>query len=154
MLLGVKYVINCSKSRTDRLTVHIPYVRTQRLMPVSLLHSLRYVYVVHCPDGPGLDSPFLIDYSGVYFRREGLGGNYITGASPEEVCLCSVLHMIDGFGNCAFIIFYLSVLRRRSRTPVIWRWTTSFLRTKSGPAWPIVFLLLRTSRCGWGYSVV
>ncbi|RVE64187.1 hypothetical protein OJAV_G00143630 [Oryzias javanicus] len=44
----------------------------------------RYVYVVHCPDGPGLDTPFLIDYSGVYFRREGLGGNYITGVSPEE----------------------------------------------------------------------
>ncbi|XP_037543177.1 FAD-dependent oxidoreductase domain-containing protein 1 [Nematolebias whitei] len=44
----------------------------------------RYVYVVRCPDGPGLDSPFLIDYSGVYFRREGLGGNYITGVSPEE----------------------------------------------------------------------
>uniref|UniRef100_A0A665TYG3 FAD-dependent oxidoreductase domain-containing protein 1 n=1 Tax=Echeneis naucrates TaxID=173247 RepID=A0A665TYG3_ECHNA len=44
----------------------------------------RFIYVVHCPDGPGLDTPFLIDYSGVYFRREGLGGNYIAGASPEE----------------------------------------------------------------------
>ncbi|XP_016295969.1 FAD-dependent oxidoreductase domain-containing protein 1-like [Sinocyclocheilus anshuiensis] len=46
--------------------------------------SSRFVYVVHCPDGPGLDTPFLIDYSGVYCRREGLGGNYITGMSPEE----------------------------------------------------------------------
>ncbi|KAJ7996863.1 hypothetical protein DPEC_G00222930 [Dallia pectoralis] len=44
----------------------------------------RFVYVVHCPDGPGLETPFLIDYSGVYFRREGLGGNYIAGMSPEE----------------------------------------------------------------------
>ncbi|TNN23422.1 FAD-dependent oxidoreductase domain-containing protein 1 [Liparis tanakae] len=44
----------------------------------------RFVYVVHCPDGPGLDTPFVVDYSGVYFRREGLGGNYIAGASPEE----------------------------------------------------------------------
>ncbi|XP_076017515.1 FAD-dependent oxidoreductase domain-containing protein 1 [Genypterus blacodes] len=44
----------------------------------------RYIYVVHCPDGPGLDTPFLIDTSGIYFRREGLGGNYIAGASPEE----------------------------------------------------------------------
>ncbi|XP_066507597.1 FAD-dependent oxidoreductase domain-containing protein 1 [Hoplias malabaricus] len=44
----------------------------------------RYVYVVHCPDGPGLECPFLIDYSGFYVRREGLGGNYITGKSPEE----------------------------------------------------------------------
>ncbi|XP_063050779.1 FAD-dependent oxidoreductase domain-containing protein 1 [Engraulis encrasicolus] len=44
----------------------------------------RYIYVVHSPDGPGLDTPFLVDYSGVYLRREGLGGNYITGLSPEE----------------------------------------------------------------------
>ncbi|XP_033955101.1 LOW QUALITY PROTEIN: FAD-dependent oxidoreductase domain-containing protein 1 [Pseudochaenichthys georgianus] len=44
----------------------------------------RYIYVLNCPDGPGLDTPFLIDYSGVWFRREGLGGNYIAGTSPEE----------------------------------------------------------------------
>lgn len=39
----------------------------------------------HCPEGPGLDTPFLIDHSSVYFRREGLGGNYIAGKSPDEV---------------------------------------------------------------------
>lgn len=52
----------------------------------------RYVFVVHCPDGPGLECPFLIDYSGIYLRREGLGGNYITGRSPDEVrlCICTV----------------------------------------------------------------
>ncbi|KAL7846440.1 hypothetical protein SRHO_G00214200 [Serrasalmus rhombeus] len=44
----------------------------------------RFVYVVHCPDGPGLECPFLIDCSGFFLRREGLGGNYITGMSPEE----------------------------------------------------------------------
>ncbi|KAJ4923706.1 hypothetical protein JOQ06_013985 [Pogonophryne albipinna] len=44
----------------------------------------RYIYVFNCPDGPGLDTPFLIDCSGVWFRREGLGGNYIAGTSPEE----------------------------------------------------------------------
>ncbi|XP_012821381.1 FAD-dependent oxidoreductase domain-containing protein 1 isoform X1 [Xenopus tropicalis] len=44
----------------------------------------RYIFVVHCPDGPGLDCPLLIDSSGVYFRREGLGGNYIAGKSPTE----------------------------------------------------------------------
>ncbi|XP_030217532.1 FAD-dependent oxidoreductase domain-containing protein 1 [Gadus morhua] len=44
----------------------------------------RFIYVFNCPDGPGLDCPFLVDYSGIYFRREGLGGNYITGTSPEE----------------------------------------------------------------------
>lgn len=54
-------------------------------IPLPVEPRKRYVYVVHCPDGPGLDTPFLIDYSGVYFRREGLGGNYIAGASPEEL---------------------------------------------------------------------
>ncbi|KAM9728982.1 FAD-dependent oxidoreductase domain-containing protein 1 [Menidia menidia] len=54
-------------------------------VPVPVEPRKRYVYVVHCPDGPGLDTPFLIDYSGVYFRREGLGGSYIAGVSPQEV---------------------------------------------------------------------
>ncbi|XP_061595098.1 FAD-dependent oxidoreductase domain-containing protein 1 [Cololabis saira] len=53
-------------------------------VPFPVEPRKRYVYVVHCPDGPGLDTPFLVDFSGVYFRREGLGGNYITGVSPEE----------------------------------------------------------------------
>lgn len=53
--------------------------------PLPVEPRKRYVYVVHCPDGPGLDTPFLIDYSGVYFRREGLGGNFIAGMSPEEM---------------------------------------------------------------------
>ncbi|XP_069804455.1 FAD-dependent oxidoreductase domain-containing protein 1 isoform X2 [Dendropsophus ebraccatus] len=44
----------------------------------------RYVYMFHCPNGPGLDCPLLIDSSGAYFRREGLGGNYIGGLSPPE----------------------------------------------------------------------
>ncbi|XP_044137728.1 FAD-dependent oxidoreductase domain-containing protein 1 [Bufo gargarizans] len=44
----------------------------------------RYIYTFHCPNGPGLDCPMLIDSSGAYFRREGLGGNYIGGLSPPE----------------------------------------------------------------------
>ncbi|XP_060124352.1 FAD-dependent oxidoreductase domain-containing protein 1 isoform X2 [Zootoca vivipara] len=44
----------------------------------------RYVYVWHCPDGPGLECPMLIDTTGAYFRREGMGGNYLGGLSPAE----------------------------------------------------------------------
>ncbi|XP_056399967.1 FAD-dependent oxidoreductase domain-containing protein 1 [Hyla sarda] len=44
----------------------------------------RYIYTFHCPNGPGLDCPLMIDSSGAYFRREGLGGNYIGGLSPPE----------------------------------------------------------------------
>ncbi|RXM92447.1 FAD-dependent oxidoreductase domain-containing protein 1 [Acipenser ruthenus] len=45
---------------------------------------LRYVYVFHCPNGPGLEMPLLIDPSGAYARREGLGGNFLGGLSPSE----------------------------------------------------------------------
>nr|XP_006111305.1 FAD-dependent oxidoreductase domain-containing protein 1 isoform X1 [Pelodiscus sinensis]XP_006111306.1 FAD-dependent oxidoreductase domain-containing protein 1 isoform X1 [Pelodiscus sinensis]XP_025039655.1 FAD-dependent oxidoreductase domain-containing protein 1 isoform X1 [Pelodiscus sinensis] len=44
----------------------------------------RYVYVWHCPDGPGLACPTVIDTTGTYFRREGIGGNYLGGLSPTE----------------------------------------------------------------------
>uniref|UniRef100_A0A8C5E074 FAD-dependent oxidoreductase domain-containing protein 1 n=1 Tax=Gouania willdenowi TaxID=441366 RepID=A0A8C5E074_GOUWI len=67
---------------TEMLEVGVGYGMNEIPLPVE--PRKRFVFVVHCPDGPGLDSPFLIDYSGVYFRREGLGGNYICGASPEE----------------------------------------------------------------------
>ncbi|XP_015426823.1 PREDICTED: FAD-dependent oxidoreductase domain-containing protein 1 isoform X2 [Myotis davidii] len=44
----------------------------------------RYVYFWHCPEGPGLETPFMADTSGAYFRREGLGHNYVGGCSPTE----------------------------------------------------------------------
>ena len=39
----------------------------------------RMIFVVHCPTGPVLDCPLVVDPSGVYFRREGSGGNFICG---------------------------------------------------------------------------
>lgn len=54
------------------------------LAPLPITPRKRYVYNIHCPDGPGLNSPLMIDPSGAYFRREGLGGNYICGLSPNE----------------------------------------------------------------------
>jgi len=56
-------------------------VRTVRL-PVE--RRKRFVYVVHCPDGPGLNCPMVVDTSGFYFRREGLAGHYLVGMSPDE----------------------------------------------------------------------
>ncbi|XP_077360213.1 FAD-dependent oxidoreductase domain-containing protein 1 isoform X2 [Festucalex cinctus] len=57
---------------------------TMAAIPLPVEPRKRFIYVFHCPDGPGLDTPFLIDHSGVYFRREGLGGNYIAGRSPDQ----------------------------------------------------------------------
>jgi len=52
--------------------------------PIPIEKRKRYVYVPHCPSGPGMDCPLVIDPTGVYFRREGLGGNYLCGQSPTE----------------------------------------------------------------------
>lgn len=51
--------------------------------PLPIVPRKRYVYVIHCPNGPGLECPMVVDPSGVYFRREGLGGHYVCGASPS-----------------------------------------------------------------------
>lgn len=111
----------------------------------TYLLFFRFVYVVHCPDGPGLDCPFLVDYSGIYFRREGLGGHYIAGASPEEVCSEPLLLLLLSITMEKFIRFlFPCVVRQRSQAPVTWRLTTSFLRKRFGPIWPNVFLPLRS----------
>lgn len=55
------------------------------LAPLSPPHHDRYVHLWHCPQGPGLETPLIADISGVYFRREGLGSNYLGGYSPTEV---------------------------------------------------------------------
>lgn len=44
----------------------------------------RYVYVFDCEkDAPGLNAPMTIDYTGAYFRRDGLGGKFVGGISPS-----------------------------------------------------------------------
>ncbi|XP_072015362.1 FAD-dependent oxidoreductase domain-containing protein 1-like [Amphiura filiformis] len=52
-------------------------------VPIPVEPRKRYVYVVHAPDGPSIDCPFIVDPSGAYIRREGFGGNYVCGISPE-----------------------------------------------------------------------
>ncbi|XP_070221272.1 FAD-dependent oxidoreductase domain-containing protein 1 isoform X4 [Bos mutus] len=52
-------------------------------LPVEPRKS-RYVYLWHCPQGPGLEAPLVADSSGAYFRREGLGNNYLGSCSPTE----------------------------------------------------------------------
>ncbi|GIY43781.1 FAD-dependent oxidoreductase domain-containing protein 1 [Caerostris extrusa] len=51
-------------------------------VPIPVEPRKRYVYVISCEDGPGIDMPLVIDPSGAYARREGLGGKYICGRSP------------------------------------------------------------------------
>ncbi|XP_037032382.1 FAD-dependent oxidoreductase domain-containing protein 1-like [Bradysia coprophila] len=56
-----------------------------RSIPLPVEPRKRYVYVfesqgVNCP---GLNTPLVIDPSHVYFRRDGVGGNFIGGRSPD-----------------------------------------------------------------------
>ncbi|NXB94217.1 FXRD1 protein, partial [Vidua chalybeata] len=53
--------------------------------PLPIQPRKRYVFTWHCPNGPGLSCPFLIDTSGAYFRRDGFAGNYLGGMSPPKV---------------------------------------------------------------------
>ena len=50
-----------------------------------LLARNNFVYVLHCPSGPGLNMPMLLDTSGFFLRREGLRGHYICSAIPPLV---------------------------------------------------------------------
>ncbi|XP_059576051.1 FAD-dependent oxidoreductase domain-containing protein 1 isoform X2 [Alligator mississippiensis] len=58
--------------------------KTKKIFKLPVEPKKRYVYVWHSPDGPGLNCPILIDTSGAYFRREGLGSNYLGGMSPTK----------------------------------------------------------------------
>jgi len=42
-----------------------------------------YVFESQGLNCPGLNTPLVIDPSHVYFRRDGVGGNFIGGRSPE-----------------------------------------------------------------------
>jgi FAD-dependent oxidoreductase domain-containing protein 1 len=58
-------------------------------VPLPIEPRKRYVYAFECDEkkhvGSQLNTPLVVDPSGVYFRREGLSGCYIGGRSPECV---------------------------------------------------------------------
>lgn len=59
-------------------------------VPLPIEPRKRYVYVYRCDEkkpevASDLNTPLVIDPSGVYFRREGLSGCYLGGRSPESV---------------------------------------------------------------------
>lgn len=54
-------------------------------MPLPVEPRKRYVYTFKTQgeNCPGLNTPLTIDPTSTYFRRDGLGGNYIVGRSPD-----------------------------------------------------------------------
>ncbi|KAI5705044.1 hypothetical protein M8J75_011372 [Diaphorina citri] len=51
-------------------------------VPLPVEPRKRYVYCFESPRGPGVNTPMVVDTTGTYFRREGLGNYYICGKSP------------------------------------------------------------------------
>lgn len=43
-----------------------------------------YVVQTQGENCPGFNTPLTIDPTGTYFRRDGLGGNFLVGRSPDE----------------------------------------------------------------------
>jgi FAD-dependent oxidoreductase domain-containing protein 1 len=59
-------------------------------IPLPIEPRKRYVYCFGCEEdqtaaASTLNTPLVIDPTGVYFRREGLSGQYIGGRSPESI---------------------------------------------------------------------
>ncbi|KAJ3656076.1 hypothetical protein Zmor_015178 [Zophobas morio] len=54
-------------------------------VPLPIKTRNRYVYKFDCLETPpGINTPMTVDYSGIYFRRNGLGGSFIGGVAPSE----------------------------------------------------------------------
>nr|XP_006815997.1 PREDICTED: FAD-dependent oxidoreductase domain-containing protein 1-like [Saccoglossus kowalevskii] len=85
--LSAAVVINAAGPQAGHLSNLLKIGDGKNEMSVSLPVEprKRYVYVCYCPSGPGLDCPLVVDPTGAYFRREGLGGNYIAGLSPTQI---------------------------------------------------------------------
>ncbi|SPP73635.1 blast:FAD-dependent oxidoreductase domain-containing protein 1 [Drosophila guanche] len=70
-------------------------------VPLPVEPRKRYVYVFSTQgeNCPGLATPLTIDPDGTYFRRDGLGGNFLCGRSPcdEEEPNCETLDVDHGY---------------------------------------------------------
>jgi len=89
VFVKAKQVINCAGYEANKFAqlcgIGCEYTRDEPELNTALPveRRKRYVYAVHCPDGPVLDCPMLCDPSGFYVRREGFGGMYLCGKSPN-----------------------------------------------------------------------
>ncbi|ALC42173.1 CG3270 [Drosophila busckii] len=70
-------------------------------VPLPVEPRKRYVYVFGTQGSncPGMATPLTIDPDGTYFRRDGMGGNFLCGRSPteEEEPACDTLDVDHGY---------------------------------------------------------
>lgn len=70
-------------------------------VPLPVEPRKRFVYVVETQGAnyPGLNTPLTVDPCGTYFRRDGLGGNFLCGRSPraDQEPACDTLEVDESF---------------------------------------------------------
>ncbi|CAG9833590.1 unnamed protein product [Diabrotica balteata] len=53
-------------------------------IPLPIEKRRRFVFAFNCEkDVPSINTPMIEDFSGIYFRREGLAGSFIVGVAPQ-----------------------------------------------------------------------
>ncbi|GAV06084.1 hypothetical protein RvY_16119 [Ramazzottius varieornatus] len=55
-----------------------------RVIQCPIEKRKRYIYMFHCPEGPRLSFPILVDPNGLYVRREGINGMYMCSYTPRS----------------------------------------------------------------------
>lgn len=53
-------------------------------LPVEPRKRFVYVFTTQGENAPGPGTPLTVDLDGTYFRRDGMGSNFITGRSPNQ----------------------------------------------------------------------
>ncbi|KAL7739256.1 hypothetical protein ACLKA6_008727 [Drosophila palustris] len=55
-------------------------------VPLPIDARKRHMYVLHTeePSAPGMSMPMIVDTSGTFLRRDGLGGHYVCGYNAQE----------------------------------------------------------------------
>ncbi|OWA50008.1 FAD-dependent oxidoreductase domain-containing protein 1 [Hypsibius exemplaris] len=54
-----------------------------RILPLPIEKRKRYMYAFHCPDGPRLSFPILVDPNGLFVRRHDLEGTFMCSWTPK-----------------------------------------------------------------------
>ncbi|VDO92754.1 unnamed protein product [Soboliphyme baturini] len=82
--ISATFMVNCAGAWAGEICDMAGFGKGSGLMsvPVPIMKKKRYAYIVHCPDGPSLDMPYLFDCSRVWCRREGFGNLYMCGKIP------------------------------------------------------------------------
>ncbi|XP_055338536.1 FAD-dependent oxidoreductase domain-containing protein 1-like [Paramacrobiotus metropolitanus] len=79
------FVVNAAgaDSGTVAKLADVGQKRGTRIIPLPVEKRKRYMYAFHCPEGPKLSMPMLVDPNGLNIRRDGIKGMYICGWTPK-----------------------------------------------------------------------